>query len=497
MSSIVYENTSPEQKATPIPKPRRLFNIPENTQTEIGFTDVLQTSEIQTLGQTVFENIGVEIERSAIPTSQPTVCATKPDTTIILTPRNASKYHNCLLSTLDIITLQLVHIFIQESFPNIHKYIPVVAKRFLQICNVLLFIVLTAESTREFILDSQEGNFEPSTQNFVTGKVLTNSVVIFLAFSLMSFASLIFLYTHSDIFRSSNVTFHGCNRASWRKQIFPALLYIGIIAIIEFTLLWKLFFTLLFYSFRLEYAFIFVAPFVICYFIVWHFTPFILCITIRSICKQLQYETTDLIKKSQKILTGKLASTESIAIIFYEHLENVNRIASKLRHIIPVVILATLAVCISIFVSAFNHQGGILAFTDDPSLINGVIPRFMYLWLVFASYSFLITILFMTQSISKLNSLLNKFSEIVLQDKEVLEYLNDQANGQNINEIQDNLLLISSSKIRFTAALFGDFTYGVFYTLIVAALTFTIPFLWRFEYFVTHLEQVLYLYTQP
>ena len=528
MSSQIYENTSAEQTEVPTPKPRKIPKIrseetqkfPQSLEEQIKRSIVhknigTHSPDISPVELTaVFTNPAVETEtiqnKSPIPERYEYRSSSldssrnsglKPAANGIVKPQKyPDKFHHFMMFVLQIFTVRFLDIFIQQSFPKTKKCFIQIPKYIIQLIHLTLFVVLTIEGVRVIWIENTKVYLGDPYSGLEYGSVDMTGIILFLAYSIMSFCSLSFLYFNSDILSQTGVKFRATSLKPFKKfasDCFVTILYIGLFVLLAITIIWKIWFTFVFYqtfqNFDYRISISLTVTVVVYYLAMWHLSPFILCFTIRSICKQLQHEIEEEIENTKQVLIGKINSDKNIHIIFYDHLDRVYRIAGKFRYIIALMILIILTVSISIFLSAFDETNGILTATRDNNL-NDKINKFDFLWLILTSYYFLFVILLKTQSISKLNSLLNRFSELVIESKEVREHLRQLAieNPNSLTEIRENLNLISASKIRFTAAFFGDFTSGLFYALMLPAMAFMVPFLFKLKYLFSHFEQVFF-----
>ena len=500
MSSQIYEHTN-----IPIPKPRRLSKNPEIQSEETNQNISNVQIELKDL---LFTNPAAEVDTVLGKSSIPGKCESKissldsklnSDVNIAKnTPKYPDIFHHFILFLLELYSVRFLDLCIEQCFPKAKKWLVQIPKRMIQILHLIMFIIMSMEGVRVIVIENTK--VISTDHGFEYGSIDMTSIILFLAYSVMSFFSLAFLYFNSDIIRQTGVKFRTLSvkpLKSCLSDCFLIFLYCGLFLLLAITIIWKLLFTFIFYR-AFQDVDILISIFitltvVVYYMVMWHLSPFMLCFSIRSICKQLQHEIEEEIEITKQIIMKKINSDKNIYIVFYDRLDRVYEIARKVRYIIALIILITITVSISISLSAFDKADGILTASRDNN-INDKINKFDYLWLILASYYFLFTIIFMTQGISKLNSLLNRFSELVLESKEVREHLNQlvTVNPNELSKIRENLQLISSSKIRFTAAFFGDFTSGLFYTLMLPAMTFMVPFLLGLKYLFTHFNEVFF-----
>ena len=494
MSIHNNENTPSKQTDVPIPKPRRHITKP-------SLYPAVQTADMNNAVELtgVFTNPAIACEntegisetlQSRDLESLPTVTIAKKDA------KYPNKFYNTVIFLMELFSVHFADIFIKQTFPKTKKLCIQIPKRIIQVFHLIFFVILTIEGVRITAIENTKVFFTES--GFEIGPVDMTAIILFIAYSVMSFFSLAFLYLNSDILRQTGVKFHTLTFKPLNKCIPNCILiflYIALFILLAGTILWKLFLYFVFYrafqfvDFRI--SIVITLTVAVYYMAMWYLSPLMLCFTIRSICKHLQHEFEDEIENTKQIIIGKINSDKNIYLSFYARLAHVYQISAKVRYIIALIILVTIGVSISISLSAFDETDGILTASRDNN-INDKINKFDYLWLILSSYYFLFMILFMTQSISKLNSLINRFSELLLENKDVNQHLKHLAisDPQALNEIRENLHLISNSKIRFTAAFFGDFTSGLFYALMLPAMTFMVPFLLGLKYLFTHFNQV-------
>ena len=89
----------------------------------------------------------------------------------------------------------------------------------------------------------------------------------------------------------------------------------------------------------------------------------------------------------------------------------------------------------------------------------------------------IISVLLMSASIISLNAKLTKFSDSVLRDKRISDFLHKEVDRRLGVTLRQDLLLVSASKARFEIALLGDMSSGFVYGIILIGITLLMAFI--------------------
>ncbi|KAI6647207.1 hypothetical protein LOD99_12204 [Oopsacas minuta] len=391
-------------------------------------------------------------------------------------PRQHSIFHRLILFLFEFYTLQIIEKLPFDIPKVIYKRIKVV----IQLITFLLTIVVTIETNRELFLDYR---VDTNMNDTPSAHIDSVTIIISIAFSILAICSLAFLYIFSNILSSSGVYFIPWSvhsfRASWLPSCVLVLAYLVLVILFIITIVWKCFLNVYIIS-KLGIS---IAPGIIIYLlflihaVVLQSSPFVLCFTIRAICNQLRFETDNEIGRVKEVILKGVLQERNLTVRYFENIERVLCLSSRLKIISTLNIIIVFLIVSTIFLSAFNEEGGILAVREE-GFKKGNLPYVAYLWLVFVSiYLLLLTLLF-TQNITALNGTINKFSDLVLIDKKVREKLTILAkeNRKFLTEILRNLHFISRNKSRYEIHIFGDLSNELFPSILVFGLVIMLPF---------------------
>ena len=494
--STVYSNLGKDPGTIPGSTPDNPENVSRATQLSLYMNTELVHEELNQDKEEIVYEIFPEPEitpaihqiREEIPPIPP-AAAKVPSTA---ENRDSNKvFHVSIMLIMDLFTLQIIDSLIIWAFPNAMR-VSWLAKRIVQ---AILFITFAALTVTTVSLELWSDYMISSDNSFLTlGKADTTTVVLAVSFSLISVCSLAFLYIFSDILSRSKVIFRKWTlkyfKKYWVACVFVIVAYVAISLGLFISVIWKTVLNVIFLFISLNpAAIVFLCLLFVMHSITWHLAPFMLCFTVRSICKQLQHETdTELVKVKEYIL-GKAEIQEGIILSYYELLDRVVKLASRVKYIATLNIVTVFSMVVIIFLTSFNDEEGILN-TYKTNFQRGSVPRVAYL---FVSFYLIIVIMLMTQSIAKLNSKLSKFSDLILQDKEVRVHLKSQRleNHLFVDEVLKSLHYISNSKTRFKVAIFGDLTSGVFHVVLIAGSSLLIPFLIELPDFLSNFTHIL------
>ena len=205
----------------------------------------------------------------------------------------------------------------------------------------------------------------------------------------------------------------------------------------------------------------------------WHCTPVVLCLFVRFICQYLQYEVDKKIKETREFIQNTTGTSEKCLFMEYlQFIKYTTKIAHKFKVIVPLIIVLVFSMTIvAFFVSRENS-----IFKRSQRLTESFIPS-VFVWILLAISYLIIATILMTQSIYKLNSKIDRFSDKVLGDVDVHEFVNASNQSESVKEILVNISYISGSKMRVRVYLFGDLTSGLFHSILIVGMSSLILFI--------------------
>ena len=397
------------------------------------------------------------------------------------------KFHKTILFIYELYTLQSIENLALKLFKNSPLFSRV-SKVFIQIVVFVYFLILTGEVNRELFVEYRAYNSNQTDTLSQYKHIDIITIIISIAFSLLSLISLAFLFIYSNILTETGVLFQPWTlhsfKASWLSSCVLIAIYIFIFIWFVITNIWKCFiniYTLGYFQFS-TFGVIFFSILFLFQGLILHSSPFVLCFMIRSICKQLHYETDCMIEGVKKCILNMVVFDPGFSLKYFDQMARMLHLNGRVKLIATVNIITVFFVVSTIFLSAFNDKDGVLNVGEN----NGFLPQVAYLWLVFVSCYLLILTLWMIQGITALNMKINKFSDLILIDKQVRQQLTglETENLQNFLEIRRNLNFISTNKSRFQVGIFGDLTNSFFHSIVVFGLVLMLPFILKIPIYI-------------
>ena len=490
MATNIYENESVVDKPPPFNSDcsddtiiYEVFDseiIPEPTSLQIEFDPIVAND---------FPNV---FENSSNPSTD--ISVVFPDfgipTTSIETETIQHKFPKTILFLYELYTLQFIENLLLKL--SIHSSYSQACKIVFQLSYFLFFLLLTIELNRELFLEYRTPYLNQTGTITRYQHIDVITIIISISFSLLSLISLAFLFKYSNILSDTEVQFQPWTlhsfMASWLPNCVLIAVYILTFVWFIITNILKCFVNLYILTY-FEFSTFGVGIFSIIFFLqgfILHSSLFLLCFMIRSICTQLHFETDCEIEGVKKSIQNMVIFNPKFMLNYFDQINRMSLLNGKVKLIATVFIINVFFVVSTIFLSAFNDQDVILKVGQN----DGLLPQVSYLWLVFVSCYLLILTLWVIQGITALNMKINKFSDLILIDKQVRQHLSvlDSENHQNFLEIRRNLNFISTSKSRFQVGIFGDLTNSLFHIIVVFGLVLMVPFILKIPNYIQNLK---------
>ena len=423
-------------------------------------------------------SIGTETNDVHIPT---------PDST---PQQTEMKFHKAILLLYELYTFQMIENLVFKM--SKHQRFSLACKIFAQIILFAISFVLTVELNRELILEYRISSANQTGTIIWYQHIDVITIIISIAFSLLSLVSLGFLFAFPNILSDSSIRFQSWTLHSCKASLLPNCVLIAVYLLL---FVWFIVINIC-KGFVNVYTFNYFgfSPFVVvvvCFIFllqgtVLYSSPFVLCFMMRSICKQLHKETDFEIEGVKKYIQNIVTFQPNFMLSYFEQMNRMSELNHKIKFITTMLVITVFFIVSTIFLSAFNSKDGILKIGQN----DGVLPQVVYLWLVFVSCYLLILTLLVIQGITALNMKVNKFSDLILIDKQVHQRLIvlEKENREFFLEIRRNLSFISSNKSRFEVAIFGDLTNSFFHSIVVFGLVLMVPFILKMPNYIQNLE---------